>query len=88
MLFCEFYTLIQPKPSATENARIARMKIGAIHLIITTYKPWLLNVPSVAFTSSMTVFGFIMNPIKIHVKKATIGINTLLLTKSKNVNKS
>ena len=77
-----FYTLIQPIPSATENARIARMKIGAIHLIIIVNNFSLLNVPSVALTSSAIVFGFNTKPISTQVKNATIGIITLLLTKS------
>ena len=41
-----------------------------------------LNLPSVSFTSSDIVFGRIMNPTKIQVPNATIGIRTLLLTKS------
>ena len=69
-------------PSATENAKIARMKIGAIHFTIMVYKRSLLNVPSVSFTSSTTVCGFTTKPINTQVKNATIGIITLLLTKS------
>lgn len=75
-------------PSATENARIARMKIGAIHLIIIVNSFSLLNLPSVTFTSSITVLGFTTKPINIQVKNATSGIITLLLiksNKSKNV---
>ena len=81
-VFLLIYTVIQPMPSATEETRIARMKIGALHLIITGNNFSLLKVPFVTFTSSITVFGFTIKPINTQVKKATIGISTLLLTKS------
>ena len=84
LLYCDHvdYTLIQPIPSATEKAKIARMQIGAIHLIITVNNFSLLKVPSVTLTSSITTFGFNTKPTSTHVKNATIGIITLLLTKS------
>ena len=69
-------------PSAIENAKMARMKIGAIHLIIIENNFSLLKVPSVTFTSSIIVLGFSTKPINTQVKNATIGIITLLLTKS------
>ena len=82
-LLFDFYTVIQPIPSATEKPKIPRMKTGAIHLIITVNNFSLLKVPSVDFTSSTIAFGLMMKPIITQVKNATIGIMTLLLTKSK-----
>lgn len=75
-------------PSATEKPKIPRMKTGAIHLIITVNNFSLLKVPSVAFTSSTIAFGLITKPMITQVKNATIGIITLLLTKSKKVRMS
>lgn len=44
--------------------------------------PSALKVPSVSFTSVEMRSGFTMNPTKMQVKNATIGISTLLLVKS------
>lgn len=63
------YTVIQPIPSATENTRIARMKIGAIHFIMIVNNFSLLKVLSVAFTSSTVVLGLIITSIIKQVKK-------------------
>ena len=76
------YSLNQPMELATELPRISRRNTGVIHLIITVKSFSPTNFPLVTFTSSEIAFGPMKNPTKIQVKKATIGISTLLLTKS------
>ena len=58
------------------------IRTGAIYLIMITNNFSRLNGPF-NFTSSEMTEGFTTNPIKIHVKNATIGIRILLLIKSK-----
>lgn len=84
IFFCCFKNdyKLNPNNVATELAKMIRRKIGHTYLIITVNNFSDLNFPSVAFTSSAMAFVLITYPTKIHVKNATIGINTLLLTKS------
>ena len=77
------YIVIMPNAFKTELIRIAIKKIGAIHLIITMNIFLLLNVPpSEDSTSSMITLGLMINPTKMQVSTATIGMSTLLLMKS------
>ena len=54
-----FYTVMNPSPSSTENTKIATMQIGAIYLIMTRNKGFLLNSPELSI-SSMITFGLII----------------------------
>ena len=78
----ESYIVKIPSALATELARISTRKIGAIHLMITVNIFSDLNVTFPSCTSSTIDFGFMINPTKMQVKNATIGISTLLLMKS------
>lgn len=65
-----------------ELTKIKIKNIGAIYLIITTNIFLDLNLAPPCVASSIMVCGLIINPTKIHVNNAHIGINTLLLIKS------
>ena len=67
---------------ATELPRIRIRKTGVTHLIMTVNSFSPTNFPWDAFTSSDTAFGPMKKPTKMQVKKATMGMSTLLLTKS------
>ena len=76
---------LQFKPShafATELTRIRIRNTGVIHLIMTVNSFSPTNLPLLLRTSSEIVFGPTKKPTKMQVKKATIGIMTLLLMKS------
>lgn len=65
-----------------ELTKIKIKNIGAIYLIITTNIFLDLNLAPPCVASSIMVCGLIINPTKIHVNNAQIGISTLLLIKS------
>ena len=67
---------------ATELTRIRIRNTGVIHLIMTVNSFSPTNLPLLLRTSSEIVFGPTKKPTKMQVKKATIGIMTLLLMKS------
>lgn len=80
--FVQYQILNHPIVFAIELMRIKIKNTGVIHLIITVKSFSPENFPFVMRTSSATLFGLMMKPTKIAVKRATIGISTLLLTKS------
>ena len=69
-------------PSADKmgDAKIRTRKIGATNLIIITKSFSLPNSSPLSFISSVTVLVFTTQPIRIQVRKATIGIIILLET--------
>lgn len=76
-----------PSALRIEETKMIIRQMGAIYFIIMTNNFSRLNGPF-NFTSSITIVGLEMYPIKIQVRNATIGIKILLLIKSKNVRKS
>ena len=73
----------KPAADKIEVIKIATIQTGAIHLVITT------NIFSErkrddSFTSSTATLVPTMNPKKIHVNNAEIGIKMLFVKKSKN----
>lgn len=62
----------------TELIKIATIQIGAIYLI-TTVKIFSLLKGDESLISSDRVLGLMTQPMKMQVRKATIGIITLLL---------
>ena len=76
------YILNIPKASRTDDTSIRTMHIGAIYLITTSNRAFLLNLPE-SSTSCEIASVLITYPTNTHVKKATMGISTLLLIKSK-----
>ena len=81
-LKCRIYSAKIPRALAIELTKIAARNHGAIHLIMNENIFSDLNVPSVSFTSSTIVFGFMIKPTNRQVRIATIGIRILLLMKS------
>ena len=77
-----YYSLNHPMAFATELTRIRIRNTGVIHLIMTVNSFSPTNLPLLLRTSSEIVFGPTKKPTKMQVKKATIGIMTLLLMKS------
>ena len=73
-----------PNPSSIEDIKIIMMNMGAIYRITTENIPFILNFPDISI-SSITVFGFKINPMNIAVASAIIGIIKLLVRKSKKV---
>ena len=71
-----------PKTSRIDVIRIRMIHIGATYLIMTVNSFFLLK-GAVTSTSSINACGEITYPTKIQVKKAPMGIRTLLLIKSK-----
>ena len=67
---------------ATELINMRIRKTGAIHFIITTNMVLDLKDAPFLVTSSIIAFGLMINPTKIQVNNAQIGIRMLLLIKS------
>ena len=77
-----YQILKMPSVSSTDEIRIRTIQIGARYFITKVNRAFLLNFDE-SSTSSISDCGLSTYPTKMQVKKATNGIRTLLLIKSK-----